>query len=207
MTDLAGQPVDPASALVAEEQPAATMPDIENLVSQITEKVVSAIQPKIDERMGGFQRVIAKKDQELSGLQEQLRSLQLAGLSEEEREQVVQSEKDARIRQLEAELELERLGRQYPDLIDEYRQILTAETAEQQLLRLKALRESAHAATPATTPEPEPAPRVPEVDPNNPATHTEVSFGERLMDPDLMTDELADRILRAHGDAPLRPAE
>lgn len=203
MTDLAGQTPDPASALEAEAEPAAPTVDIETLVSQITEKVIAGIQPQIDKRFGGFQQVIAKKDQELSTLQHELKNLRLAGLSEEEREQVLQSEKDAQIAQLQAELELERLGRQYPDLIEEYRQLLSAETAEEQLLRLKALREAqAAAATP--TPEPQAEPTVPEVDPNLPATHTEISLGERMVDPDLMTDELADRILRAHGDAPLR---
>lgn len=166
--------------------PAVTAADIE--------KVKAELMASFDERAKGFQRLISEKDKENAALMEKLQELSLAGLSEEEREELEDRAKDTRIEELEARLELQALAKDYGTEMPYFERLIDAASTEDQL---KVMREFAEALKPAPQAQPEapiePEVDVPDVDLNRPMRR----FTPGVVGPDgkAMTDELADRIL------------
>lgn len=170
----------------ASEPPAAPAFDIE--------KVKAEIAAENEERIKGFQRLLAGRDEVLEALRGELDQFKTAGLSEEEREQLEISKKDSRIQELEAQLELNALAGQYGTEMPYFQRLLASESAEDQL---KVMREYAQTLVVKAEP-PEADPAKEEFDPsgvdmNRPPRKFE--SGTLLDDGTRMTDALADRLL------------
>lgn len=151
---------------------------------------LAALEAATEERVKGFQRLLAGRDQELEQLRRQNRELKTSGLSEDEREQLRYREIEEERDRLARELELIQLKDKYGDLLDPYQKLLAAESAEEQLALLASLR--APAAKPVA-PTPQAQPESSDVDRNNPPY--QMPEGVTLPDGTTMTDDLADRIL------------
>ena len=153
---------------------------------------LAAIEAATEERIKGFQRLLAGRDEELKAREAEIRELKTSGLSEDEREQLRYREIEEERDRLARELELIQLKEKYGDLLDPYQKLLNAQSAEEQLALLAALR--APAAPPAApTPQAAPAPEPSDIDLNNPRIAE--PEGITLPDGTTMTEDLADRIL------------
>lgn len=194
MTDqLAGQPGASADAPVI---PA----DIEKIIA---ERVDAAMQ----DRVAGFQRLVQSKEDEAAALRAQLQNERLAALPEDERASILEQEKDRKIQELEARLELNSLASTYGEEMPFFERLLAGESAEDQLAVLReygaaALAKASPAPVAPATPAADPLDAVPDIDPNRPLRPRTVGQASRLPDGSLMTDDAADRILGAH-QAPL----
>jgi hypothetical protein len=178
-----------AGAAAASPEPGTVSPEIEKIKTELA----SAFTAQINERVGGLQRVIAGKDETIKALGKELEEFKTAGLSEDEREQLQSRQLREENERLQSQLELERLGKDYGAELPIFQELLAASSAKDQLEMLRKLR------TPAAPVEQAPAapaaPAVPDVDPNNPMRSAPT--GVVLPDGRLMTDELADQILRS----------
>ena len=76
---------------------------------------IENVRTEFEARFKGLQRVIAEKDEALQRYTTELSELKTAGLSEEEREQLKQTELKQRLDQLARENELLKLSKDYPD--------------------------------------------------------------------------------------------
>lgn len=177
MDELAGLPGESGASADA---PAASGMDIEARLA--------ALEAGYEERIKGFQRLLANRDQEKSALERELKELKTADLSEDERVQLTLAELQEEKDRLETELELVKLGSKYQDEMPLYQKLLGAQTAEEQLEFLRSLRSSGAA----------PAGKAPaessDLDLNNP--RQSAPAGMILPDGTMMTDELAERILK-----------
>ena len=186
---IAGQPDQDASA----QAPAPiTQADID--------KLIAARDAQFEERIKGFQRLIADKETRAQALEHELSQLKTAGLSPEEREQLEIEQVKAENARLQAQLDLKNLASQYADEVPFFERLLAAPSAEEQL---QVMREYATTLKAPQTPAPvapvAPAePAIPEVDLNRPYRR-ETYSGQRLADGTVMNDELADRLLAAVG--------
>jgi hypothetical protein len=158
--DLAG--LTAATEAPAETPPAESPVDIEARLAEV--------QRQFDERMKGFQRLIAEKDRAIETARQEAREAKLAGMSQAEIEEMEREEEESENDRLKAEIAILRLQQDYPDEVPLFRQILDAPSPEEQLKLIRQLRA---AASSAQTPAPEPEPEIPPVDLNNPrATHS-----------------------------------
>lgn len=144
---MAEEPVVPAEATPSQEPSSL---DVDKLRADIRAEVEASF----EERLKGFQTALNRKDEEIRGLS-------LASMTDEERENITDQETREYIERLEKEVELAKLANQYPQVYPVYKQLLEAETPEQQAQILASL------ASPPPAPEPEV--EVPAVDLNNPA--------------------------------------
>lgn len=206
---IADEDKDPTSAFIesaareaaADRAAGATGIDQDAIVKAVVEAMTPQINTLLDKRVSGFQQMLAQKDEALQESQQRLREFEIAGLSEDERSALQQQERDAEIERLRLENELFRLQEQHPRGATIYRRLLEPGlTAQQQVALLDELlgqQQSSAAPAPSPTP-PAPTPEaggtVP-VDRNNPA-HSLGSDVEVLPNGEIMTDEVADRILR-----------
>lgn len=190
--DAAGQAYDELESPALGTAPAPAQPatpDIESIRADIAASIKQELEASFNERVAGFQRLIAERDAEL-------RELKTAGLSEEEREQLARRESEEELEALRRENELLRLSSEFPDEMPIFRQILNAPTAKDQLALLKQIR-AAQAASQAPAPPPPADPDIPDVLPTNPMRPFEE--GVILPDGTVMTDALADSLLKSAG--------
>jgi hypothetical protein len=175
----AGQPEPEASA----SAPAGVNPDIEKIKADLK----AELQAEMDKRVGGFQTVINQQRDELAQLKN-------ATLSEEERDELVQDEKDNRIAELESQIAVAAVAAKYPAIGDVYLKLLNAQSEEEQAQILLNMVQA-----PAAPPvEPE-APAA--VDSNNPAQTVGDIIG-RLPDGTPLTGDTAWEMLRKMGPGP-----
>lgn len=172
---------------VSAEAPGSQAADIERIKAELRKE----LEAMTEDRIKGFQRVIGSKDTRIDALEKELRQLKTASLSPEELEELEGSEKDRRIQELEAKLELRQLSNQYGEEMPFFERLLEAETAEDQLKVFREYRSafSAPALPPAASEEQEPD--IPDVDPNGARSPASLPAGTQ------MTDELADQLLRS----------
>lgn len=179
---VAGQPAPEASA----SAPAPAAIDIDKIKAEILE----AARKETDSRVGGFQTVINRLQQE----NEQLRRAQLP---EEERMELDSQDNDDRVAELERQLALMKLAQEFPDVAPVYQSLLDAETPEEQVAILVAgLRSSTAQATP------EAETQVAEIDKNNPAQTVGQIVG-RMPDGTPLTGDAAWDWLRQQGSTPV----
>lgn len=181
---LAGQEPEGASA---ENPPVLSADDIEARLTQ-----------KFDERIKGFQRVIAEKDAAVEAARREAQELRMSGMSEDEKAEVEWQELESQVSKLQAENALLALQSEYPDEMPVFRNLLNASTPKEQLDAIRALRTAQAAAQAASNAQANPAegePDIPDVDPNNPSPQ-KGSSGAPSNGRE-MNDDLADRILGA----------
>lgn len=184
--NLAGQDPNPA-APASDETPVDGGLDIE----KIRQEAHAAAQAAFDERAKGFQRLLAERDNALAEARRLLDDAKLASLSEDERDAEVQRRSESELERLRAENELLKLMPEYPDELPVFQRLLAAQDAKTQLDLIRELRKPAAPANPApAAPAADPAP----VDPNNPANPQSAVISS---DGVVMTDELAERLLRS----------
>jgi len=188
--ELADQPTDEASAeeLIELDEPADEAAGIETPKSEA------------DERIKGFQRLVAERDRKLADLEARfaqqeaaLEDQRLAGMTDEERGTVTEQKRQTELQRLRAENELLKLGIDYATEMPLYRKLLNAPTAKDQLDIIREL-SAATSANPAL-PVPKKTADVPAVDRTNPMRQP--SEGIVLSDGTQMTDDIADRILKS----------
>lgn len=183
---IAGQPESDASA----QAPAAiTQADID--------KLIAARDAQFEDRIKGFQRLVADKETRAQALEHELSQLKTAGLSPEEREQLEIEQVRAENAKLQAQLDLKNLASQYADEVPYFERLLAAPSAEEQLQIMRDYRTTLAAAALTQSPQAPAAPvepTVPEVDLNRPLRR-ETYSGQVLADGTVMTEELADRLL------------
>ena len=188
--ELADQPTDeaPAEELIELDEPADEAPGIETPKSET------------DERIKGFQRLVAERDRKLAELEAKfaqqeatLEDQRLAGMTDEERGTVTEQKRQTELQRLRAENELLKLGIDYATEMPLYRKLLNAPTAKDQLDIIREL-SAATSANPAL-PVPKKTADVPAVDRTNPMRQP--SEGIVLSDGTQMTDDIADRILKS----------
>ena len=188
--ELADQPTDeaPAEELIELDEPADEAPGIETPKSEA------------DERIKGFQRLVAERDRKLADLEARfaqreaaLEDQRLAGMTDEERGTVTEQKRQTELQRLRAENELLKLGIDYATEMPLYRKLLNAPTAKDQLDIIREL-SAATSANPAL-PVPKKTADVPAVDRTNPMRQP--SEGIVLSDGTQMTDDIADRILKS----------
>ena len=168
-----------ADASAAPQPPAASPGD--PLAAQIAE-----MQAEFEKRIAGFQTVINKQSEEI-------RELKTASMSEEEREQLTESESKRYIEELERKAALAEFRASHPDIYPVYDRLLKAETPEEQAIILKELVQPKAPEVPT----PQPA----DIDLNNPAASSEPVAG-RMPDGTPISGETAWDILKRMGPAP-----
>lgn len=189
---LAGQ--DPLAAPPALGEPGTSAPDIESIKAEIAAQLQAQLDAKMNERVAGFQRLVSERDTEIRTLRGQLEEARLSALPDDEREEEESRKREEEFERLRAENELLRLMPEYPDELPLFQKLISAPDAKTQLSIIRELR------TPAT---PAPAPAASEedglepapVDPNNPPRSE--AEGLVLSDGTVMTDDLADRLLKS----------
>lgn len=148
---------------------------------------IERIKAENEERIKGFQRLLAGEQESKKALERQLRELKTAGLSEEERAQLQENETAQRIKELEVQLELAQLGNEFGDEMPLFQELLSAQTARDQLELVRKIRAGTTAAPASTTP------AIPGVIGNNPQR----DYGAALAaDGGPMNDQIADEILK-----------
>lgn len=160
-----------------------------------------------DERFGGFQKLLAKRDKRFDDLAATLDELKSRSLTDEDREELETRAAAERVRVLEAENELLRLSREYPaEVVSDFETLLKADNARDQLDLLRTLRSGNQSATTAAAPAtpavpaegegfPNVQPASSEVDPNNPPAEAMDGLAfEQAFERD---PSLVDKILRA----------
>jgi hypothetical protein len=183
---------------VTEETPAGT-PVTEEALKALAEQLQAQFKSEMDDRVKGFQRIVAEKDTAITDLLTEVRGLKTASMSEDELEQFTASEKDAEIERLRFQLQLNELSGTYGAEMPYFKRLLDADDAAGQL---GIMREFATALIQASAPEKPAAPEatdeapVPEVDLNRPRVPAEAPL-VTLADGSVagMTDSLADRLL------------
>jgi hypothetical protein len=144
---------------------------------------IEKLKAEYEERFKGMQRLISERERTLADLQRKQSDLELASLPDGERAIAMSRRADEELARLRAENELLKLRNEYPNEVPAFEKLLKATTPKDQLDILRELARGMAAS--------DKAPEPPDVDPNNPMrTPSEGAFGE-------MTDELADRILKA----------
>ena len=170
-------------AAPAPTAPAATVPEIEKSKSDP------------DERIKGFQRLLAEREtaleterRERAALAERLEKLELAQMSESERDSYLSNRRSTEADTLRAENELLKLRLKHPDVADHYDRLLKAGTAEEQIEYLRTLLKPKSAPVEAQE-------SVSDVDPNRP-----LNPGFGLADADgYMDPEAAESALKRFG--------
>lgn len=182
---IAGQPESDASA---------TAPA--TLTKDDIDRLIAARDAQFEERIKGFQRLVADKETRAQALERELSQLKTASMTPEEREQLEIDQVKAENARLQAALDLKNLASQYADEVPFFERLLASPSAEEQLQVMReyrtALAEKASPQSPAPAAPAEPT--VPDVDLNRPFRR-ETYSGQMLPDGTLMTDELADRLL------------
>jgi hypothetical protein len=158
---------------------------------------IENIRTEFEARFKGLQRVIAEKDEALQRYTTELSELKTAGLSEEEREQLKQTELKQRLDQLARENELLKLSKDYPEELPLFQKLVGAQDVKSQLDVIRELKAAiAQVQAPAAAPKEQDL-EVSDVNPINPARRE--APGVRLSDGRLMSDDIADRILKSFG--------
>src|SRR3972149_6864848 len=140
--DLAGlAPEHPAPAA---PPPAAPADDIE-----------ARLTAKVEERIKGFQRLLAEKDQALATAQQEALDLRMSGMSEDEQAEMQWQQLQDQVTRLQQENELLALQNEYPVELPVFKGLLNADSAKAQLEAIRVLLASAKA---AGAPSPQPAP-------------------------------------------------
>ena len=151
----------------------------------------------VDERVKGFQRLLAKEQQEKKDLARRLADLEetqrLAGMSEDERAQYTSRREREELEELRAWKALQDLADEYPDELPVFQRLLKAGkggTARDQLEALREWRNPKKAA-------PEPSEDdTPDVDPNNPPRNPPDEDAITLEDGSRMTMRRAMSLLK-----------
>jgi hypothetical protein len=172
--------------------------DQEAIVKQVLAGLTPQINSLLDKRVSGFQQMLEAERTEKQELANRLREFEVAGLSEDERSALQQQERDEEVERLRLENELFRLQEQHPQGAAIYRRLIEPglDASQQVALLDELISGAAAAAAPSPTPAPTPgaSDTVP-VDRNNPV-HQVAGDVEVLENGEIMTDEIADRILR-----------
>jgi len=168
------QPAAEGTSAEAPSTPAVGQADLDTW----RQEIVAEINKANDERFGGFQKLLAKRDKAITDLSTGLNELKSRTLSDDEREELTDKALQDQLAAAQAENEILRLSREYPaEVVSDFEALLGADSAKDQLELLKKLRLGESKETPAQNPAPEtpkgigsPAvqPASSEVDPNNP---------------------------------------
>lgn len=179
--DLAGLQTDPTSPAGTPDAGAA---DIE----KIRQEAIAKANADAEERIKGFQRLIAERDTRERELTRQLEEQRIAALPDSDREMELARRRDQEVDRLRAENELLKLMPEFPDVFPDFQRLLAASDSKAQLEFLRKLKQP-QASTPPTQ-----APAPASVDPNNPAG---IESGLILSDGTPMSADLAERVLRS----------
>lgn len=185
------------AAREAAAEGAAGSPGIDQsaIVAQVLAGLTPQINTLLDKRVSGFQQMLQSEKAEKQELANRLREFEVAGLSEDERSTLQQQERDEEVERLRLENELFRLQEQHPKGATLYRRLIEPGlTAQQQVALLDELLGTNPAPSPTPPATPEVRDTVP-VDRNNPA-YSVPGDVEVLPNGEIMSDEVADRILR-----------
>lgn len=149
---------------------------------------------KSEDRIKGFQRLLSSRDVELketraalTQMQSAIEEMKLGSMSEEERASFKAQKETEELVALRQKLAIYELASEYPEEVPVYRKLLDAKDAIEQLRILRELRSPVPVKAEA-----EPVPD--EIEPNNPRR---TQKGEVLEDGSVMTDELAERMLKS----------
>lgn len=162
------------------------------------EEIVASLNEGFDKRFGGFQKILATRDEEVKELKNMLRELKTADLSDDERVQLEREALEQEKAAIAAEKELLALQADFPDEITLYRQVLEQPTAKDQISLLREWRDSLtknqqSASTGDETPGDDASDQS-AVDPNNPPVET--TDGMEFEDQFTKDPSLVDKILR-----------
>lgn len=162
------------------------------------EEIVASLNEGFDKRFGGFQKILATRDEEVRELKNMLRELKTADLSDDERVQLEREALEQEKAAIAAEKELLALQADFPDEITLYRQVLEQPTAKDQISLLREWRDSLtknqqSASTGDETPGDDASDQS-AVDPNNPPVET--TDGMEFEDQFTKDPSLVDKILR-----------
>ncbi len=121
--------VDDLAGLIDEsEAPAETPAQTEGVSPD------QASSSNVEERIRGFQRLLADRDQKLDAIQRQLEDQRLSVLPEDQRETALKQRHEREVLELRQKLELAELEKKYPpDVFGAYRDLLASKSAAAQL--------------------------------------------------------------------------
>lgn len=162
------------------------------------DEFAASLNENFDKRFGGFQKILAARDEQVAELKNMLTELKTADLSDDERVQLERESIEQERAAIAAERELLALQADFPDEIDLYRKVLDQTSAKDQISLLREWRDSfaqnqQSAPTGDETPGDDDSTQS-AVDPNNPPAETTDG-----MDYDSQFDKdpsLVDKILR-----------
>ncbi len=151
----------------------------------------------VDERVKGFQRLLAKEQQEKKALERRLAELEeaqrLAGMSEDERAQYTSRREKEELEELRAWKALQDLADEYPDELPVFQRLLKAGKSGTARDQLEALREWRNPKKAAPQPSED---DTPDVDPNNPPRNPPDEDAITLEDGSRMTMRRAMALLK-----------
>jgi hypothetical protein len=164
----------------------------------------------MEERIKGFQRALAKKDDELKTLREsqgeaaalkkRIEELEYAQMPEYERNTFLSRREQAEVQKLRTDLELAKLALKYPNVADHFNAIYNAQTAEEQAQYLQGLLNGASRGTSTPVDDDD----LSGIDMNNPMRSVDDQLS---ISPNIVNNEAtADRILKAFGVQPAATA-
>ena len=152
---------------------------------------IEKVKAQYEDRLKGFQRLVAERDSSLAAIQSRLEEQELSSLSPDERYVAREKKLTEENNRLRAQLELDSLKKDYGAEYELYSGLIEKKTAKEQL---DFAREWVTRLAPKAE-APDAGANVPDVDMNNPMRTA--PEGIRLSDGSLMTEEIADRLLRA----------
>lgn len=155
---------------------------------------IEKVTAQYEDRLKGFQRMVAEKEKQASDLAARLEELESADLPADERFARRESKLASENAALKAQLEMAELRKEYGKEYDLYTGLLSKSSAKEQLDFAREFIANLAPQTPDSSPS---APDVPDVDMNNPMRKQ--GEGVRLSDGTILTDDIADRILNSFG--------
>lgn len=164
----------------------------------VTPAISPDIEALLNERIAGVQRTFQTQLNERDAIINQLKT---ATLSEDERAQLEQDDRDSELESLRTQIWLSEKAKEHPKAAEVYQKLLSVEDPEAALLLLGQYLASQ---TPAPVAPPEPETLVPDVDPNNPSRNPTTDQSFVMPDGTVLTDEIADSILKGMDRWPTR---
>ncbi|MEO8108279.1 MAG: hypothetical protein ABI720_13300 [Actinomycetes bacterium] len=163
----------------------------------VTPAISPDIEALLNERIAGVQRTFQTQLNERDTIINQLKT---ATLSEDERAQLVQDERESELESLRTQIWLSEQAKERPKAAEIYQKLLTVEDPDAALLLLES-----YVASQAPAPvAPEPETLVPDVDPNNPSRFSSNEKSFTLSDGTVLTDQIAENILKGMDRWPTR---
>jgi len=164
-------------------------------------ELLTDLEGSMNKRYAGWQKMLEDRDKKIGFIEQEIENVKTSTMSESEKEKHVQSLEKSRIDQLEVENALLKLGKEFPDEVPLFEEILAKNDPRSQLEILRRIRTGTTTQEPPADPAAPPAEGQPEasgtVDPNNPADDTlDGMTSEAAFERD---PTLADKLLKSVG--------